>query len=64
MLLVECIFSELNMEITRNLNNNSKKCVLLIRLECPNLIQIFLVSIRMISKNMFRNFLFILLFKI
>lgn len=64
MLLVECIFSELNMEITRNLNNNSKKCILLIRLKYPNLIQIFLVSIRMISKNMFRNFLFILLFKI
>lgn len=64
MLLVECIFSELNMEITRNLNNNSKKCILLIRLKYPNLIQIFLVSIRMISKNMFRNFLFILLLKI
>lgn len=63
MLLVECIFSELNMEITRNLNNNSKKCIL-IRLKYPNLIQIFLVSIRMISKNMFRNFLFILLLKI
>lgn len=64
MLLVECIFSELNMEITRNFNNNSKKCILLIRLKYPNLIQIFLVSIRMISKNMFRNFLFILLLKI
>lgn len=46
MLLVECIFS--TMEITtKNLNNNSKNMLFLFDWnDCPNLIQIFLISIR------------------